>query len=226
MRATNSLISRSHMTDTTLQTPGGNKIGRRTVIAAVLIAAAVALGAYWYVSARTVYIDLSQVKAPVVSLAAPDSGQLQAVFVQVGETVKKNQPVALVGNDVVKAKTDGEIISVDKNIGEYENAATGQNVVATMIDPTELRVVGTIDEDKGFSAIQVGDIAKFTVDAFGGKTYYGVVDAVGQTSIASITSNIFNQRPTNQFDIYVRFDPTRYPELKNGMSARIWIYTQ
>lgn len=214
------------MADITLQTPEKKKVGRRTVITAIVISAAIALGAYWYVSSRTVYIDLSQVQAPVVSLAAPDSGQLQAVFVRVGDMVQKNQPIALVGNDVVKAKTDGEIISVDKNIGEYENALTGQDIVATMIDPTQLRVVGTIDEDKGFSAIQVGDIAKFTVDAFGGKTYYGVVDEVGQTSVSSITSNIFNQRPTNQFNIYIRFDPARYPELKNGMSARIWVYTR
>jgi hypothetical protein len=36
--------------------------------------------------------------------------------------------------------------------------------------------------------------------------------------------NIFNQRPTNKFNVYVRFNPAKYPELKSGMSARIWIY--
>jgi hypothetical protein len=38
--------------------------------------------------------------------------------------------------------------------------------------------------------------------------------------------NISDERPTNQFAVYVRFDPAQYPQLKNGMSARIWVYTQ
>lgn len=72
----------------------------------------------------------------------------------------------------------------------------------------------------------MGDVAKFTVDTFGSKEYYGVVDEISQTSQSSVTNNIFNQRPTNVFDVYVRFDPARYPELKSGMSARIWVYKQ
>jgi multidrug resistance efflux pump len=95
-----------------------------------------------------------------------------------------------------------------------------------MVDPTQLRVVGLLDEDKGLSDIKIGDIAKFTVDAFGSKEYYGVVDEISQVSDASVINNIFNQRPTNKFNIYVRFDPTKYPELKSGMSARIWVYVK
>ena len=37
-----------------------------------------------------------------------------------------------------------------------------------------------------------------------------------------MVNNIFNQRPTNKFNIYVRFDSeTTSWELKSGMSARI-----
>lgn len=191
-----------------------------TAIACVLLAG----GAYWYVSAKTIYIDLSSVQAPVIRLSPVNSGSLQEVFVNDGDVVTQNQPIARVGDEVVEAQTGGEIVSVDQNIGEYENAMAGQAVVATMVDPTQLRVVGHIDEDKGLSSIQVGDVAKFTVDAFGSKTYYGVVDEIGQIAQGNTSSNIFNQRPTNQFDVYVRFDPTKYPELKDGMSARIWVY--
>jgi hypothetical protein len=53
----------------------------------------------------------------------------------------------------------------------------------------------------------------------------GIVDEVSPTSRASdVVFNISDQRPTNQFDVKVRFDPSEYPELKNGMSARIWVY--
>jgi multidrug resistance efflux pump len=141
--------------------------------------------------------------------------------------VTTNEPVARVGNEIVEAQTNGEIVSVDQNIGEYENALTGQAIVATMIDPTQLRVVGELDENKGLANVQVGDAAAFTVDAFGGEQFQGVVDEVAPTSNqGSIVFNISDQRPTNQFDIYVRFDPAKYPQLKNGMSARIWVYTK
>ncbi len=195
-------------------------------IGALLICVAIGGGAYWYVSAKTVYIDLSVVQAPVINLSPAASGQLQAVFVKVGDMVTANQPIARVGDEVVESQTSGEIVSVDQNIGEFENAMTGQAIVATMVDPTQLRVVGHLDEDKGLAAVKVGDVAKFTVDAFGSKEYYGVVDEVGQISEGDTTSNIFSQRPTYQFNVYVRFDPTRYPELKDGMSARIWVYTK
>jgi hypothetical protein len=53
------------------------------------------------------------------------------------------------------------------------------------------------------------------------------VDEVAPTSEqSSVVFNISDQRPTNQFAVYVRFDPTQYPQLKNGMSAKIWVYKQ
>jgi multidrug resistance efflux pump len=190
----------------------------------VVLVVAVAVGGviYWDVSSQMVYIDQSVIQAPVINLSPTTSGQLQAVFVNVGDVVTANQPIVRVGDNVVESKTGGEIISVDQNIGELENP--GQSVVATMIDPARLRVVGHLDENKGLSDVKVGEVARFTVDTFGSKEYYGVVDEVGQASQLSVTSNIFNQRPVNEFNVYVRFDPARYPELKNGMSARIWVY--
>jgi len=75
--------------------------------------------------------------------------------------------------------------------------------------------------------VSVGDAVTCTVDAFGGKSYQGVVDEVSPTSRArDVVFTISDQRPINQFDVKVRFAPAKYPELKNGMSARIWIYKQ
>ena len=198
-----------------------------SVLGALVVIGVVGGGAYFYVSGKTVYIDQSVIQAPLINLSPANSGPLQAVFVKVGDTVTANEPVARVGDQLVEAQTTGEIVSVDQNIGELENPLTGQANVATMIDPTQLRVVGHLDENKGLASVQVGDTATFTVDAFGGKQYEGVVDEVSPTSEAgSVVFNISDQRPTNQFDVYVRFDPQKYPELKNGMSARIWIYTE
>ncbi len=205
---------------------GNRRVIRATVIVALVACVVIGGGAYWYVSSRTVYIDLSVVQAPVINLSPANSGPLQTVFVKVGDMVTANQPIARVGNGIVESETSGEIVSIDQNIGEFESALTGQSVVATMIDPTQLRVVGHLDEDKGLASVAVGDLTKFTVDAFGSKEYYGVVDEVGRISQGNTTSNIFSQRPTYQFNVYIRFNPAKYPELKDGMSARIWVYTK
>lgn len=206
-------------------------MNRKKVITWVLVAIVVVGGAggglYWYVSSKTVYIDLSQIQAPLINLSPANSGVLQALYVNVGDTVTANQPVALVGDEVVEAQTSGEIVSVDNNIGQYMNTLTGQGTVATMVDLTQLRVVGNLDENKGLDEIKVGDPATFTVDAFGSEQFKGVVDEVSPTSEqSSVVFNISDARPTNQFAVYVRFDPNQYPQLKNGMSAKIWVYTQ
>ena len=197
------------------------------VIVALVIVGGAGAGLYYYVSSKTVYIDLSQIQAPLINLSPTNSGVLQTLYVNPGDMVAKNQPVALVGNQVVEAQTAGEIVTTNNNIGQYMNTMTGAGTVATMIDPTQLRVVGNLDENKGLSNIKIGDAATFTVDAFGGQQFKGVVDEVAPTSEqGSVVFNISDQRPTNQFAVYVRFDPAQYPELKNGMSAKIWVYTQ
>jgi multidrug resistance efflux pump len=197
------------------------------IIGAIVIIGGVGAGLYYYVSSKTIYIDLSQIQAPLINLSPTNSGVLQAMYVNPGDVVTANEPIALVGNQVVEAQTAGEIVTTNNNIGQYMNTMTGQGTVATMIDPTQLRVVGNLDENKGLNNIQVGDSATFTVDAFGGQTFKGVVDEVAPTSNQSdVVFNISDQRPTNQFAVYVRFDPTQYPQLKNGMSAKIWVYKQ
>ncbi len=195
------------------------------IMVVILIVGGIGAGLYYYVSNKTVYIDQSIIQAPLINLSPINSGNLQAVFVKAGDMVSVDQPIAEVGNEIVKAQTAGQIVSIDNNLGEYENAFTGQAIVATMVDPTQLRVVGYLDENKGLADVAVGDPATFTVDAFGSKQYQGVVDEVSPTSRQTdVVFNISDQRPTNQFDVYVRFDPSKYPELKNGMSARIWVY--
>ena len=197
------------------------------VILGLVVIAAIGGGLYWYVSSKTVYIDLSQISAPLINLSPVNSGVIEEVYVNDGDTVAINTPIARVGTEIVKAKVAGEIVSVNNNIGQYVNVMTGQGTVATMIDPTQLRVVGKLDENKGLANVQIGDAATFTVDAFGSKTYKGVVDEVSPTSNQSdVVFNISDQRPTNQFAVKVRFDPSLYPELKNGMSAKIWVYKQ
>lgn len=192
------------------------------LIAAVAIVAAGFL--YWQSSSTRIKIDTSMVLAPQIDLSPSAPGQLMQTYVNVGDSILANTPVAEVGTEILTSKTAGLVVAVQKDTGKNFNP--GQPVVS-MIDPNELRVVGTIDENKGLSQIKVGQLANFTVDAFGSKTYEGVVDEVSPS--ANSTGALFNisdQRPTQQFDVKVRFDSTKYPELKNGMSAKLTIFTK
>jgi multidrug resistance efflux pump len=198
-----------------------NKIIITVAIALVILAGAGGL-VYWNITSARVYVENSAVSAPVTNISPTVAGNLQEVFVNVGDNVQTADPIARVGNELLKAKSDGQILSINTNIGA--SFAPGQ-AVATMIDPEDLRVVGQVQEDKGFTSIKVGQTAIFTVDAFGSKEYSGIVDQISPTSNAGdIVFNISGSRQESNFDVKIRFDTTQYPELKNGMSAKLWIY--
>ncbi len=190
---------------------------------AVLIIAALAGGfIYWHIESSRVYIDTSSIVAPEIDLSPSQGGILEGVYVNEGDAVTANQTVARVGDQLIQAKVAGIIISVPDTVGAQVDPGSP---VVTMIDPTQLRVVGEIDENKGLDLIKVGDPVTFTVDAFGGQKFSAVVDEISPTSNQSgIVFNISNSRETQQFDIKARFDTTTYTQLKNGMSARMWIY--
>lgn len=191
------------------------------VIAMVLI---VGLGAgiFFTVSAGRVQIDNSEISAPSIDLAPTGPGILEATYVNEGDIVPANTVVARVGTELIKTKTDAEIIAVHNDIGT--NVSAGEPVV-TVIDPSELRVVGSLEEDKGLSDIRVGDKATFTVDTFGSKTFNGVVDEISPTSNQNdVVFSISDKRQINQFNVKVRFDVSKHPELKNGMSAKITVF--
>ncbi len=189
----------------------------------ILVCAGIVAGVlYWNMLESRVYIENAVVTATETDLAPQTSGILQQVFVKEGDTVPVNTVVARVGNELIKTNESGTIISVNAAIGKLFNP--GETVVG-MIGSEDLRVVGHLDEDKGLQYVHVGQTAVFTVDAFGSREYYGVIDEVSPSSRqGDVVFNISDQRQTNQFDVKVRFDATQYPELKNGMSAKIWIY--
>ena len=208
-----------------MATPFPPALRRRVTVfgsAVLLIFAIAGTVSYFIFSNNEIEIDASSISAPLIELTPTSAGRLNAVYVNEGDTLVANAPVAEVGTEIITTKIAGTVVQVNNIIGAQ--IAPGQTVVE-MIDPTQLRVVGKIDENKGLSQIQVGDPATFTVDAFGGKSFTGVVDEIAPTSNQSdVVFNISDQREIQQFDVKVRYDISAYPQLKNGMSARIWIY--
>jgi multidrug resistance efflux pump len=177
---------------------------------------------YWQDLQGKVYIEKSQISAPIISLGPAAPGTLERLYVGEGDMVSQGQRLALVGNQTITASTHGMVVGVLNAPGQY---VTPQTAVVRMIDPDEFRVVGRIQEDKGLEYIIPGQHVMFTVDAFGPKQYSGTVESVGMTSRDSdIVFSISDKREPKEFEVRVLFDNNAYPELKNGMSAKMWIY--
>jgi multidrug resistance efflux pump len=198
-----------------------NKLMITAGIILVIIAAIAGL-IYWKVSSSRVYVEDAKIYAPVISLYPKVGGTLYETYVNAGDTVKTNDPIARVGDELIKAKSAGLILTIGTNIGSTYGPTTA---ITTMIDPDELRVVGETQEDKGLKYINVGQQAVFTVDAFGSKKFNGIVDEISPTAQeGDVVFNISDTRQEQKFNVKIRFDTNQYQELKNGMSAKLWIY--
>lgn len=162
------------------------------------------------------------ISAPIISIAPEQSGILDAVYVTPGEKVTEGQALAHVGGETLYAKIDGVVLTTQDVPGQIFSPS---QPVITMINPSALRVVGTIDENKGISEIKVGDVATFTVDAFGSQKFTGVVEEISPTSKETgVAFSISDKREIRQFTIKIKYDTALHPEFKNGMSAKIDVF--
>jgi multidrug efflux pump subunit AcrA (membrane-fusion protein) len=95
-----------------------------------------------------------------------------------------------------------------------------------MINFADMRVAGTIDENKGLDKVKIGQTVSFTVDALPGTTFWGYVDEISPTAKQTqLQFSVSSERPTQQFLVYARFNSYAYPQIKNGMSAKMTVYT-
>ena len=176
---------------------------------------------YWQDVSSKVFIETSEIYAPVTSLGPDSSGILREVYVKEGDHVTAGQPLFNVSGRITTSMTPGIITSVQNTPGQME---TPQSVVVKLYDPAGLRVIGHLQEDQGLSDVRIGQKVLFTLDAYTGKQYQGAVDTISPISdTASVVFSISDARQEKQFDVNVAFDINAYPEIKNGMSAKMWV---
>ncbi|MFA6285607.1 MAG: HlyD family secretion protein [Parcubacteria group bacterium] len=203
---------------------GGNKTRRIMIFALIVFVVAASFIGIVYLDAisKRVYVEKSEIDASSIALSSKSGGVLEELYTKTGDEISAGEVVARVGNELVKSKDAGLVISRQDEVGKYFNP--GEEIV-TMIRPSDLRVVGKLEEDKGLKDVKVGQRVFFEVDAFGTKQYEGVIDEVSPTSRPSdVVFNISDQRQENVFNVKARFNFSEYSELKNGMSAKMWIY--
>ena len=171
-----------------------------------------------------VNIDNSLIQTPVIVVSPSATGKVQEIDVKEGQNVQKGDTLAIVGSETLRADTDGLIISASDLTGSTVNSATQ---LIEMVRAVNFRVVVTIDENKGLNEIKVGQVVSFTVDALPGKKFWGYVDEISPSAVTSAFSfSTSSERATQHFNVYAKFDATAYPEIKNGMSSKMVIYTK
>ncbi|HUD09739.1 MAG TPA: efflux RND transporter periplasmic adaptor subunit [Patescibacteria group bacterium] len=191
----------------------------------VVIVAVLLIGGYigYQLLRDRVSIEDSLVQAPIITISPEVPGAIIDVKVYEGERVKKGDTLAIVGTSSLNAYQDGLVVSTDNAIGSL---ASSQTPVVEMINFADMRIAGTIDENKGLDKIKVGQVVSFTVDAIPGQTFWGYVDEISPTAKQTqLQFSVSSERPTQQFIVYARFNAFGYPQIKNGMSAKMTVYT-
>lgn len=179
---------------------------------------------YYQKTTGRVFVDKSLIQAPVITISPSLSGKVQEIDVKEGQLVQNGDTLAIVGSETLRADTNGLIISASDLTGSTVNP---QTQLIQMIRPVNLRVIGTIDENKGLKDIHVGQAVSFTIDALPGNTYWGFVDEISPSALAPAFSfSTSTERSVQQFTVYAKFDSTQYPAIKNGMSAKMVVYTK
>lgn len=200
------------------------KTNRHNVLAGlgVFTLVCVIIGVVYYVhESKYIYTDKAEVQAPLIKLAPSAPGQLKRVTVADGDWLYANETVARVGDEILHTEVAGTAVDVKTDIGtEYKPG----DAVVTMVEPKALRVVARVQEDKGLKDVYEGQKALFTVDAFGSRQYEGTVETISETKRAQdVVFSISDKRETKEFEVKISYDTAAYPELRNGMSARVWI---
>lgn len=191
----------------------------------VLLAVLILFGIYYYASHEgRILVDNSVISAPVATISPSSAGKLNELDVYEGQMIRKGDTLAVVGTDIIRASTDGLVILANNQVG---GTVSTQTQLIQVIDPSQMRVAGTIDENKGLNEIKVGQVVSFTIDALPGKTFWGYVDEISPSAKqTNMSFSISSERPTQQFVVYAKFNATKYPEIKNGMSAKMTVFTK
>ncbi|HSD98261.1 MAG TPA: HlyD family efflux transporter periplasmic adaptor subunit [Patescibacteria group bacterium] len=198
------------------------KVFKPLLIVTMIVVVVVSYIFYQIRSAR-VFIDDSLVQAPLVIVSPSTSGTLTALTVYEGEYVNKGDSLAIAGGQTIYADSDGLVVMANNQIG---SSVGQQTPVVELVNPEDMRIAGTIDENKGLSSLHIGQVVSFTIDALPGQTFWGYIDEVSPTAKQSqVAFSISSERPTQQFVVYAKFDAKKYPAIKNGMSAKMTIFT-
>ena len=170
---------------------------RKLLIGGILITIIVALGSivfyYWYENTYYVSTDDARVSADLVSVTPQISGKLLELNVVEGDTVKKNEILALqdmnslpdtsVEQSLVRSPINGVVVKKQGTIGELLGA--GQSLI-TLIDPNKLYITADIEETK-IGKVKDGQPVEISIDQYDSKKFTGKVKSIGEVANSALS---------------------------------------
>lgn len=201
-----------------------NKFALRIFLVVIFAIAVIVGWVFFEFLGDRVFIDNSLIDTPVVSIVPSVPGILTDMRINEGQIVHKGDIIATVNGEPVFTDSGGVVTMADQAIGSSVSSPTP---IAQIINPSQMRVAGTIDENKGLNDIKVGQVVSFTIDALPGRTFWGYVDSISSSAKQTqLAFSISSERPTQQFIVYAKFNAAAYPDIKNGMSAKMTVFTK
>jgi multidrug resistance efflux pump len=218
---------------------------RRVIFIAALIVGlsiVAALGyRYWYQPTNEFFnTDDASVTGSLVRIAAPASGQINDLYIDVGSSVKKDDVLATIkvvstAPSVASAPSVPRILArvtspitgtiAARNVSVGDTIAAGQPI-ATIVNLGQLWVIVNVDETRA-AEIRVGQTADVAISA-AGQTFRGKVSEVGSATTDLTTASAINLNTssdtTKKVPVKIAFDYATY-RLVPGMSANVTIFT-
>lgn len=187
---------------------------RKTVLLAVLVVLAAALGAlggyrWWYNRTHYVRTNNAQVSAALVPVSPLAAGRVRGLSLQVGDFIARNERVAEVvlptgGSTPVRAPISGYVAAVWVRDGTA--VAPGQPIV-TLADPEDIWVTAYVKESQ-IGRVRPGQPAAIAADGLGGRKLQGSVAAISPATGATF-SLIPQQNYSGNFTKVVQWVPVK-----------------
>lgn len=210
------------------------------VLLVVLAASAFATYRFWYQPAYEFYTTSdAEVTGSLVRIAAPASGQVNDLYIDVGTSVKKDDALAMI-KVVSTAASASSAPSVPRLLARVASPVTGTiasrsvsvgdtiaagQTIATIVDLSRLWVTVDVEESRA-AEIRAGQLVDIEIGSVG-QTFHGKVAEIGSattdlTSAGTITLN--NSDATKKVPVKVSFDYANV-RLVPGLTATVTIYT-
>lgn len=165
---------------------------RKVIISIILGIMLLTLGSvglyYWYNNTHFVSTEDAKVTGDFIKVTPGISGKLLELNVKEGSTYVRNQIVGRIdangisdssmNTTLLRAPISGLVVKKQSAVGEFIPAGS---TLAVMVDPGQLYICANIQETK-LESIKPGETVDIKIDQYGGKSFSGKVDSIGQVS--------------------------------------------
>lgn len=183
----------------------------------VLIGAGVAYYFYWQ-GENYLTTDNVKVSAKYYQILPPAPGKLTKYTIRKGDYVKQDEIIAKIDKGgFVRSPIDGEVVQSNVTLNQMLSAGT---VMAVIADTNDIYLQANIEETE-LLKIKEGQSVEIKLDAFGGKSFSGVVREIDKTTQTAISGNAMSYNTSGTYTKVTQLIPVKIvftePVVLNGL---------